>query len=189
MFTQSKYCNQPLPPSKIYFFAIDHFLHGFVTETPSFSQWGPGLSTLSMTERERKETLPLLEDSPLWFACFWIGWGYYIVIVNTIVMWIVKTILQDRLTTKTNCEVVQMNWASSGVQVTTCTGEKYSRWIPKQDENQDWSNMLACFSHVAISTVSLGVLKASHKTLFQPALPDQKVNWSQKSNMKKKNLR
>ena len=35
--------------------------------------------------------------------------------------------------------------------------------------------MLVCFSHVAISTVSLGVLKASHKTMFKPALPDQKV--------------
>ena len=33
-----------------------------------------------------------------------------------------------------------------------------------------------CFSHVAISTVSLGVLKASHKTMFKPPLPEQKVN-------------
>ena len=29
---------------------------------------------------------------------------------------------------------------------------------------------------MAIFTVSLGVLKASHKTLFHPTLPDQKVN-------------
>ena len=29
---------------------------------------------------------------------------------------------------------------------------------------------------MAICTVSLGVLKASHKTLFHPTLPDQKVN-------------
>lgn len=35
--------------------------------------------------------------------------------------------MQDRLVTKMNCEVSQINWAPGGVQVTTIAGEKYSR--------------------------------------------------------------
>ena len=111
-----------------FFLLLPHFFHGYICETPlpqSVRSWSEYLEY----DREGKEGDPsLVGGSTSLIRLLLDRMGVlHCDPKDNCNVWIVKTILQDRLTTKTNCEVDQINWAPSGVQITTATGEKYSR--------------------------------------------------------------
>ena len=76
-----------------------------------------------------------------------------------------------------NCEVVKINWGQLGSRSPHPEERSSPGKFPKQDQRKMIMRKCSGFflSRVAISTVSLGVLKESHKTMFQPPLPNQKV--------------